>query len=304
MGFKLFVRRSGRYSPSKEARGVFRQINEVHNKVDDLQVMLAKLDRGHDAELQVGSVPSIAQVMVPRAVVAMQSRYPELHFNIELLKIEEAIDYLMLERGEVIFMSYRLDHPSIIFEPLSQGKLVFIVPPDHAEAGRKSISVREIARYPLIGIDPKDPYGRIMADLFDRHSLEMSIPIKARFGTTVAALVERHAGVAVLDSFSVSGMRNDRLRVIPIEEDTQFQTYVATRRELRTFKLCRAFHRGDQDGDGPSSRPSAANALRSTFSLLAAACDTASVAASVRMPSSTGCRDCDLPSMISRKWSN
>ncbi|WP_127074409.1 LysR family transcriptional regulator [Pelagibacterium lentulum] len=231
IGIKLFVKRSGRYTPSEEAQGVFRQINDVHRKVDDLQIMLTKLNRGHDVELSIGSVPSLAQVMVPRAVVAMQKLYPELHFNIELLKIEEAIDYLMLERGEVIFMSYRLDHPSIVFEPLSRGKLVFIAPPSHAEAGRDSISVREIARYPLIGIDPNDPYGRIMADLFRQHGLQMNIPIKARFGTTVAALVERQAGVAVLDSFSIAGMRNDRLRVIPIKEDTHFQTYVATRRD-------------------------------------------------------------------------
>jgi DNA-binding transcriptional LysR family regulator len=231
IGIKLFVREGGRTVPSDEATSVFEQINAVHQKIDDLHFTIARLERGAGVELKFGSVPSIANVMVPRAVVAMQARHPDLRLNIDILKIEEAVDYLMLRRGEMVFMSYRMEHPSLMFEPLATGRLVFIVSPDHEAAARTSISVREIAAYPLIGIDPGDPYGRIMAALFERHGVDYTIPIKARFGTTVSALVERNAGVAVLDTFSVAGVTNDRIRIIPIEEDTHFQTYAAYRRD-------------------------------------------------------------------------
>ena len=231
LGIRLFVRRGGRYVPAEEARAVFEQINDVHRKIDDLQLAIDRLARGKDVGLQFGSVPSIANVMVPRAVVAMQKRYPDLRLNIDIIKIEEAVDYLMLARGEVALMSYRLDHPSLVFEPLATGKLVFITAPDHEAARMPSISVAQIARYPLIGIDPNDPYGRIMVSLFERHGFEYNIPIRARFGTTVMSLVERNAGVAVIDTFSVADIGSGRLAVIPIEEETSFQTYFATRRD-------------------------------------------------------------------------
>lgn len=231
LGFKLFVRRSGRYVPAEEARAIFDQINDVHRKIDDLQLAIERLSRGADIELQFGSVPSIANVMVPRAVVAMQKSYPDLRLNIDILKIEEAADYLLLGRGEVVFMSYLREHPSLVFSPLAAGKLVFITSPDHEAADLPSISVQQIASYPLIGIDPNDPYGRIMASLFERHRVEYRIPIRARFGTTVMSLVERNAGVAVIDTFSIADMSGRRLRAIPIEEETSFQTYYATRRD-------------------------------------------------------------------------
>jgi DNA-binding transcriptional LysR family regulator len=47
----------------------------------------------------------------------------------------------------------------------------------------------------------------------------------------VISLVERHVGVAVLDSFSVAGIGSDRLRTIPIEAETRFPVYYATRND-------------------------------------------------------------------------
>ena len=69
-------------------------------------------------------------------------------------------------------MSYRLDHSGLDFLPLASGELFCIVPEGHELAGRKQISAAEIVRYPLIGIDPTDPYGRIMAEIFARKKLD------------------------------------------------------------------------------------------------------------------------------------
>ena len=57
---------------------------------------------------------------------------------------------------------------------------------------------------PLIGIDPNDPYGRIMAEIFARKKLSYDITIRARFGTTVCALVKAGLGIAVIDQFTVA----------------------------------------------------------------------------------------------------
>jgi DNA-binding transcriptional LysR family regulator len=229
IGIKLFVRKAGRYVPTTEARDVFLQIEEVHRKIDHLQYSIAHLERGRGMELSLGSVPSIANVMVPQAFESLLKIYPELNINFEILKIEEAIDYLLLGRGEVVAMSYRLDHPSIIFQPLARGHLVCIAAHDHPIAQQKTISARDIIRYPLIGIDPNDPYGAIMASIFAREKLDYQIAIRARFGTTVCTLVKRNLGIAVIDAFTVADMPKDSIAIIPIEEETSFQTYIAYR---------------------------------------------------------------------------
>ncbi|MBT9371687.1 LysR family transcriptional regulator [Rhizobium sp. CSW-27] len=243
LGIKLFVKKGGRYVPTTEARDVFVQIEEVHRKIDQLQFSIAQLERGRDVELSLGSVPSIANVMVPRAVARLFRHYPQIKLNFEILKIEEAIDYLLLGKGEVVVMSYRLDHPSLVFEPLAHGRLVCIASSAHPVAALKSISAREIIRHPLIGIDPKDPYGAIMADIFARQGLNYEIAIRARFGTTVCRLVEHNLGIAVLDAFTVADIADDRLAIIPIEEETTFQTYVAYRADAALSSYAERFVR-------------------------------------------------------------
>jgi hypothetical protein len=120
---------------------------------------------------------------VPRAIERVRRRYPDLGIDINILKIEEAIDYLMLGKGDCVAMSCRLDHSGLDFMPLASGELYCIVPQGHELAGRKRVSAAEMIRYPLIGIDANDPYGRIMAAIFARNKLAYDITIRARFGT-------------------------------------------------------------------------------------------------------------------------
>ncbi len=227
LGLRLFDRRGGRLVPAEQARPLFEQINAVFDKVEDLRDVVERTQSGDAQELRIGSVPSISHVMVPRAIERVMATYPRLRIDINILKIEEAIDYLLLGKGEVVAMSYRLDHPALTFEPLAGGRLLCIVPENHALAGRRSIAAREIAAHPLIGIDPNDPYGRVLTGIFREQGLTHETAIRARFGTTVCSLVAAGLGIAVIDQFTIADEAFPRIRAIPIEEDPRFETWVA-----------------------------------------------------------------------------
>lgn len=260
LGMRLFSRRNGRYTPTPEAKDIFAQINGVYDKVEDLQYVIKRLAQGADSALKIGSVPSIANVMVPRAVAGVRRRFPNLLIDVDVLKIEEAIDYLLLGKGEVVAMSYHYEHPMLAFEPLAKGRLRCIVPEQHPLAARSTISAREIARYPLIGIDPNDPYGRVMTAIFARHALDYTVSIRARFGSTVCALVTNGLGIAIVDEFTVAGDNWPRMHTLTIEEDTTFQTYVALRKDATLSSYCEHFisvlrTEMEQLAAGPDRRP-------------------------------------------------
>jgi DNA-binding transcriptional LysR family regulator len=261
LGLRLFIRRQGRYIPTPEAKDIFSQINAVYDKVEDLQFVIRRLESGAISELKIGSVPSIANVMVPRAIKRVRDKYPKLLIDVDILKIEEAIDYLLLGKGEVVTISYKLDHPLLTFEPLALGKLFCIVPDNHELAQRKRVTAAEISKYPLIGIDPEDPYGRIMAGIFAKRSLSYDVTIRARFGTTVFALVKHGLGIAVLDQFTVAEAPTAGVCRIPIAEPTEFQTYFAYRKDATLSSFCEHFiavlQAEMQGKDGPSAGKSA-----------------------------------------------
>jgi DNA-binding transcriptional LysR family regulator len=85
---------------------------------------------------------------------------------------------------------------------------------------------------PLIGIDANDPHGRIMVGLFARHALHHEVTIRARFGTTVCALVSQGLGIAIVDEFTLAAEQWPRIRTLDIAESTAFQTYVVHRKDV------------------------------------------------------------------------
>ena len=232
VGVKLFSRRGGRYTPTPQANAIFSQLNSVYDKVEDLQFIISRIKRGANTELKIGSVPSIANIMVPRAIADLRKGLPNLLIEIDILKIEDAVDYLLLGKGELVALSYQLDHSMIAIEPLARGRLKCIVPDDHPLARRVRVTADEIVKYPLIGVDPNDPYGRIMAGVFASHALQYEVTIRARFGSTVCALVSHGLGIAIVDEFTLAAGQWPRLRVLDIAEPTVFQTYIAHRKDV------------------------------------------------------------------------
>lgn len=243
MKVRLFVRQGGRFVPSPEALDVFTQLHLVNKKIEDLNYAINELNSGKGGELRIGSVPSIANVMVPRAIAKLKRQFPYLKINFEILKIEESIDYLMLGKGELVLMSHFYSNPGVRFEPLCTGKLVCITAPGHPLSTQKSVTAQDLAPYPLIGIDPRDPYGKIMAELFERSNLTYEMEIRARFGTTVCSLVKQGLGVAIIDVFTIADMRPEDLAIIPLEEPHTLQTYIAHREDVSLSSFAEALVR-------------------------------------------------------------
>lgn len=243
LGFALFVREGGRFVPAPEARDVFIQLQAVQKQLENLQLSVARLERGQGVELSIGSVPSLGHVMAPAAVARLHAQMPDLRFNIELLKIEEAIEYLLLGRGELVLLSAAISHPSIVCHLLAKGELVCVASPQHPLARKASVTAADIAKHPLIGIEPDDPYGALLVRMFHEQGLAFEIPFRTRFGTTVMALVRHNLGVSVLDSFSTAriGEEDGGLVTIPIRPTPEFEAYVALRRDKEISSFASGF---------------------------------------------------------------
>jgi DNA-binding transcriptional LysR family regulator len=69
-----------------------------------------------------------------------------------------------------------------------------------------------------------------MAEIFARNKLSYDITIRARFGTTVCALVKAGLGIAVIDQFTVAHGGYPGVELLRIAEPTQFDTYIAVKR--------------------------------------------------------------------------
>lgn len=230
LGLRLFERRAGLFVPAVEAGAVFDQIREVYNGVENLQMALDSLHKGHDVRLSFASAPSVAQFIAARAIRSLRGRYPDLFIDLNILKIEETIDYLLLERGEFVIMSSPVRNPGIENEEIAVGRLVAILPEDHPLCAQEVVSLHDLAQEPLIGVDPSDPYGAFVAKPFREAGIEMTQSVRGRFAQTVVSLVRHGLGVAVIDEFSVAEVYMPGIARRPLKEEGSISIYVVRKK--------------------------------------------------------------------------
>lgn len=231
LGLRLFERRAGLFIPSVEAGRVFDQIREVYKGVENLQSALDSLQKGEDVQLSFASAPSIAQFIASRALRNIRARYPDLYIDLNILKIEETTDYLLLERGEFVIMSSAIHNPGVQSEKLAHGRVVAILPENHPLAHHDMVSVHDIAKYALVGIDPSDPYGRIISRPFREAGIDIRHTMRGRFAQTIVSLVRHGLGVALIDEFSVAEVFLPGIVRKPIVEETFIDIYAVTKKD-------------------------------------------------------------------------
>lgn len=237
LGLRLFERREGLFIPAVEAGAVFDQVREVYRGVENLHHALFNLQKGDGADLTFASAPSVAQFIAARVLRSVRGRYPDLFIDLNILKIEETVDYLLLERGEFVIMSSAIQNPGVENTELARGRIVVVLPEGHRLADRAVLSVRDLAGEPLIGVDPSDPYGAILAKPFKDAGMPLEQSMRGRFAQTVVSLVRHGLGVALIDEFSVAEVYLPGLVCRPLQEEATVHVNVVRKkgRNLSNF---------------------------------------------------------------------
>ncbi|MHA3976983.1 LysR substrate-binding domain-containing protein [Halovulum sp. GXIMD14794] len=230
LGLRLFERKAGLFVPSVEAGRVFDQVREVYKGVENLQHAVGALQKGEDVRLAFASAPSIAQFIAARVLRQVRSRYADLFIDLNILKIEETVDYLLLERGEFVIMSSAVQSAAIENEQIAEGRLVVILPEGHRLANEPAVSVTDLRNEDLIGVDPSDPYGALLAEPFQQSGIPLRHSMRGRFAQTVVSLVRHGLGVAVIDEFSVAEIYMPGLVRRPLAEEVKVRSYVARKK--------------------------------------------------------------------------
>lgn len=237
LNLRLFERRSGMFVPSVEAQAVFDQIRAVYKGVENLQLALESLKKGEDVQLAFASAPSVAQFIAARAIRNIRARFPDLYVDLNILKIEETVDYLLLERGEFVIMSSKIDNPGVENEEIAATSLVCVLPEGHHLADRDEISVHDLVDEPLVGVDPEDPYGALLVKPFEDNGVDVRHSMRGRFAQTVVSLVRHGLGVALIDRFSVAEVYMPGIVRKPLKEASCVRSYVVKKqgRVLSSF---------------------------------------------------------------------
>src|SRR5882762_1365526 len=218
LGFLLLERSAKSVRLTEAGRAFLIEARAVLQRAEEAVKTARAIATGERGELHVGYAPSLTARILPQILRAFQAELPNVRVKLHDFSTEEMLAGLREGKLQIAFV-VRLT-PALLrglrFEELARDPMCLAVAPKHPLAGRRTITLAEVAREPLITYTRKD-YPDAHQNLADMFAAIKSKPRIAEEHDSVSSLiaaVEAGNGVAIAPR-SLTCTAGPRLKLIP-----------------------------------------------------------------------------------------
>jgi DNA-binding transcriptional LysR family regulator len=224
LGVQLFQRRGPRITLTHDGQRLLELAAPLIESIDALDESFTSLrdspDRG---TVNIAAGGSTIQYLLPPFVQAYAREHPLV--DVRLHNVTGKAGLVLLRDGEVDFAVGPMleTPPDITFHPVVSYEPTLIMRRDHPLAGRKRLSLRDIAKFPLI-LPPKNlSTHRIVDSVFTDHSIQYDVKLEIGGYDVIKKYVSLGLGISIVMSHCLSGA--DHLHAVPLGRYFPKRTY-------------------------------------------------------------------------------
>jgi len=222
LGISLFNLVRGRLVPTDEAHALFREVDEVFNRISSLQVTANNLRNTGTGHLRVGVAPSLGLEVAPRAIAAFRTKYPNVTFDVKTLHHNDTSRALYERECDLSIGYDPPEHPRLRLEKLSTARLDLICRPGSFPAGKTTLRMSELNGLDMISVNGSGPIGDLVEAALEKAPVDVRKIISVSTYYIAAALVRFGSGIAIVDQFTAQSMVSDGLEALSISPEMQF----------------------------------------------------------------------------------
>jgi LysR family carnitine catabolism transcriptional activator len=198
VGVKLFDRNKRHVALTQAGRELMMPLEHILMDVEAIATSTEELLEHRRGLVTVAALPSMAATLMPRALRKLSESYPGITVRVQ--DGVAAVVASLVKSGQVDFgiSSLTTGDRALTSQVLLVDRLFAVVPAGHPLAKKRSTSVPELAKYPLV-VMGKDSSARMIFEAgFDREGLVPTIVYEVTYASTVSGLVRAGLGVGIL----------------------------------------------------------------------------------------------------------
>ena len=179
---------------------------------------IAELNSASAGHLVIAAAPAVSTYLLPPLLERFSAAHPRVEVAVRTGHSEDVLQLVL--RSEVqIGLGRELRHHDIELLPFYEEELGLMVAPGHHFAGRKSVSMAELAGEQLILFDRTSSYYELTQATFADAGLTPRGMFELDNIEAAKKMVERRLGVALLPRTAVAGeVAAGSLRRVPITD--------------------------------------------------------------------------------------
>ena len=218
LGFLLLERSAKSVRLTEAGRAFLTEARAVLQRAEEAVKTARAIATGGSGEIHVGYAPSLTARILPQTLRAFQAELPNVRVRLHDFSTEEMLAGLREGKLQVAFV-VRLT-PALLrglrFEELARDSICLAVAPKHRLAMRRTVTLAEVAREPLITYSRKDypDAHENLTAMFAASRLKPRIVEEHDSVSSLIAAVEVGTGVAIAPQ-SLTCTAGPRLKLIP-----------------------------------------------------------------------------------------
>lgn len=218
IGYPLFERRGRRLVPTPEAEALYREIEQLYGSIERISQVAQDIRFQRAGALRVGTLPALAQWLVPRAIARFQSTRPNVTVFVQSLPSRQIAELVSTRQFDVGIVELPLSRPAIEIEPLDPVPSMAVLPAGHRLASKRQISLKDLDGERMVMLSQHSFVRYQIDEAFSTLGVAPNVVLETPSSSIACALVAAGAGITLVSRWTAAPFAGPDLVVRPLKE--------------------------------------------------------------------------------------
>jgi len=203
LGMVLIDRQRG--CLTEAGREVVARARTIHHELEAIRADVTALTEEVSGDVRLGVIGTTARWLVPSILQILQDRHPRVRAVVVEASTTSLLPQLVTGHLDLAVVNLPVDDPDVVADELFDEDLLLVAPTDHPLATRGSVTLTELADYPLLLGAP----GTVLRNDLDAEVARAGVRLRAQAEIDgvrlMASLAFEGFGAAILPATAVPG---------------------------------------------------------------------------------------------------
>lgn len=202
-GFPLIIRNRSGVRLTPEGEKLLPAIRRIVQALDSYHAQTQSLRSSEGGCIRIGAFTSVAVHWLPRIIKEYQAQHPAVDFRML------GGDYHDIAQGfasgsiDVGFITREMNIPAVETLPLTEDRLLAVLPKDHPLAGQQRIAAAQLASEPFISL--MENSNQDARGVLEAAGVQVEVKYTAKDDYAILAMVEAGLGVSIMPELLLEG---------------------------------------------------------------------------------------------------
>jgi len=218
---RLFDRTHNRISLTEAGARVFQFSDKIFELYGEMENAVREMTGEISGSLTIGASTTIAEYMLPALLGDFRAKYPDVSIHLKVSNTDGIVSMVENNTIDLGVVEAPVSNKNLVVDECRRDYLVAIVPPGHAKAHLKKITLDELLEYPFICREEGSGTREVIAEHMARWSKSqtcMNVAMELGSPEAVKGAVEAGMGISVASNATIQKeLRLDTLVAIELD---------------------------------------------------------------------------------------